>query len=95
MNAVESLLIAAVMRGLAVDDLEATSAQAPGRDRRRYQNRRCRGCAKCSRTQFESWSARCLDVMELNYPSLDVVRGAVPVGLPPHNRPGVDPTWLV
>jgi putative transposase len=48
-NALESLVIAGVVRGLSVRDVEATSPtrSAP---RRRCRSRRCRGCASRSRT---------------------------------------------
>ena len=61
-NALESLVIAGFVRGLSTRDVEATLVAALGE-----------GAAVCEeiQAQFETWSARRLDDVELDYLFLD------------------------
>lgn len=69
-NALESLVIAGFVRGLSVRDVEATLAEALGEAAAVSKSTVSRVCEEI-KTQFEAWSARRLDDLELDYLFLD------------------------
>lgn len=69
-NALESLVIAGFVRGLSVRDVEAALAEAFGPEAAVSKSTVSRICAEI-KTQFEPWSARRLDEVELDYLFLD------------------------
>ena len=69
-NALESLVIAGFVRGLSVRDVEAALAEALGPEAAVSKSTVSRICAEI-KTQFEQWSARRLDEVELDYLFLD------------------------
>jgi transposase-like protein len=69
-NALESLVIAGFVRGLSTRDVEATLVEALGEAAAVSKSTVSRVCEEI-RTQFEAWSARRLDNVELDYLFLD------------------------
>jgi putative transposase len=69
-NALESLVIAGFVRGLSVRDVEATLVEALGEAAAVSKSTVSRVCEDI-KTQFEAWSARRLDDLELDYRFLD------------------------
>lgn len=69
-NALESLVIAGFVRGLSVRDVEATLVEALGEAAAVSKSTVSRICEDI-KTQFEQWSARRLDDVELDYLFLD------------------------
>ena len=69
-NALESLVIAGFVRGLSVRDVEATLVEALGEAAAVSKSTVSRICEDI-KTQFEAWSARRLDDVELDYLFLD------------------------
>jgi transposase-like protein len=69
-NALESLVIAGFVRGLSVRDVEATLVEALGETAAVSKSTVSRICEEI-KTQFEQWSARRLDDVELDYLFLD------------------------
>jgi putative transposase len=69
-NALESLVIAGLVRGLSVRDVEATLVEALGESAAVSKSTVSRVCEDI-KTQFEAWSARRLDQVELDYLFLD------------------------
>jgi putative transposase len=69
-NALESLVIAGFVRGLSTRDLEAALVEALGESAAVSKSTVSRICAEI-KTQFEAWSARRLDDVELDYLFLD------------------------
>lgn len=69
-NALESLVIAGFVRGLSVRDVEATLVEALGEASAVSKSTVSRICEDI-KTQFEQWSARRLDDVELDYLFLD------------------------
>jgi putative transposase len=69
-NALESLVIAGFVRGLSVRDVEATLADALGAEATLSKSTVSRVCAAI-KTEFDTWSARTLDELELDYLFLD------------------------
>lgn len=69
-NALESLVIAGFVRGLSVRDAEATLVEALGEAAAVSKSTVSRICEDIT-TQFEQWSARRLDDVELDYLFLD------------------------
>ena len=69
-NALESLVIAGFVRGLSVPDVEATLVEALGEAAAVSKSTVSRICEDI-KTQFEQWSARRLDDVELDYLFLD------------------------
>jgi transposase-like protein len=69
-NALESLVIAGFVRGLSTRDVEATLVEALGEAAAVSRSTVSRICVEI-RTQFESWSRRRLDDVELDYLFLD------------------------
>ncbi len=69
-NALESLVIAGFVRGLSTRDVEATLVEALGEAAAVSKSTVSRVCEEI-RTQFEAWSARRLDDVELDYLFLD------------------------
>ena len=69
-NALESLVIAGFVRGLSTRDVEATLVEALGEQAAVSKSTVSRVCAEIQ-TQFEAWSARRLDEVELDYLFLD------------------------
>jgi transposase-like protein len=69
-NALESLVIAGFVRGLSTRDVEATLGEALGESAAVSKSTVSRICAEI-KTQFEAWSQRRLDAVELDYLFLD------------------------
>lgn len=69
-NALESLVIAGFVRGLSMRDVEAALVEALGPEAAVSKSTVSRICAEI-KTQFEQWSARRLDEVELDYLFLD------------------------
>jgi putative transposase len=69
-NALESLVIAGFVRGLSTRDVEAALVEALGESAAVSKSTVWRICAEI-KTQFEAWSARRLDDVELDYLFLD------------------------
>ena len=69
-NALESLVIAGFVRGLSTRDVEAALVEALGEQAAVSKSTVSRICAEI-KTQFEAWSARRLDDVELDYLFLD------------------------
>ena len=69
-NALESLVIAGFVRGLSTRDVEATLVEALGEQAAVSKSTVARVCEEI-KTQFEAWSARRLDEVELDYLFLD------------------------
>ncbi|MBS4729220.1 IS256 family transposase [Mycobacterium sp. SM1] len=69
-NALESLVIAGFVRGLSTRDVEATLVEALGEGAAVSKSTVSRVCEDI-KTQFESWSRRRLDEVELDYLFLD------------------------
>jgi len=69
-NALESLVIAGFVRGLSVRDVEATLADALGAEAGLSKSTVSRVC-EAIKDQFDRWSARRLDEVELDYLFLD------------------------
>ena len=69
-NALESLVIAGFVRGLSVRDVEATLADALGAEAALSKSTVSRVC-EAIKDQFDRWSARRLDEVELDYLFLD------------------------
>ena len=69
-NALESLVIAGFVRGLSTRDVEATLVEALGEQAAVSKSTVSRVCENI-KTQFEAWSARRLDEVELDYLFLD------------------------
>ena len=69
-NALESLVIAGFVRGLLTRDVEAALTEALGEQAAVSKSTVSRICAEI-KTQFEAWSARRLDDVELDYLFLD------------------------
>jgi transposase-like protein len=69
-NALESLVIAGFVRGLSTRDVEATLVEALGEQAAVSKSTVSRVCEDI-KTQFEAWSARRLDEVELDYLFLD------------------------
>src|SRR5512132_1779613 len=69
-NALESLVIAGFVRGLSVRDVENTLADALGAEAALSKSTVSQVCQAISE-QFERWSARRLDELELDYLFLD------------------------
>jgi putative transposase len=69
-NALESLVIAGFVRGLSVRDVEATLVEALGEGAAVSKSTVSRVCEEIQ-AQFEAWSARRLDDIELDYLFLD------------------------
>ena len=69
-NALESLVIAGFVRGLSVRDVEATLVEALGEAAAVSKSTVSRVCEEI-KTQFEAWSMRRLDEVELDYLFLD------------------------
>ncbi len=69
-NALESLVIAGFVRGLSVRDVEATLADALGAEATLSKSTVSRVC-KAIGTEFDAWSTRALDDLELDYLFLD------------------------
>jgi putative transposase len=69
-NALESLVIAAFVRGLSTRDVEAALVEALGEPAAVSKSTVSRICAEI-KTQFEAWSARRLDEVGLDYLFLD------------------------
>ncbi len=69
-NALESLVIAGFVRGLSTRDVEATLVEALGEQAAVSKSTVSRVCEEI-KTQFEAWSARRLDEVELDYLFLD------------------------
>ena len=69
-NALESLVIAGFVRGLSTRDVEAALVEAFGEQAAVSKSTVSRICAEI-KTQFEAWSARRLDDVELDYLFLD------------------------
>ena len=69
-NALESLVIAGFVRGLSTRDVEATLVEALGEQAAVSKSTVSRVCEEIQ-TQFEAWSARRLDEVELDYLFLD------------------------
>ncbi len=69
-NALESLVIAGFVRGLSTRDVEAALVEALGESAAVSRSTVSRICAEI-RAQFESWSARRLDDVELDYLFVD------------------------
>jgi putative transposase len=69
-NALESLVIAGLVRGLSVRDVEATLADALGAEAALSKATVSRVC-QAIKTEFETWSARRLDELVLDYLFLD------------------------
>lgn len=69
-NALESLVIAGFVRGLSVRDVEATLADALGAEAALSKSTVSRVCAAI-KTEFDTWSGRRLDDVELDYLFLD------------------------
>jgi putative transposase len=69
-NALEALVIAGFVRGLSVRDVEATLVEALGEAAAVSKSTVSRICEDI-KTQFEQWSARRLDDVELDYLFLD------------------------
>jgi putative transposase len=69
-NALESLVIAGFVRGLSTRDVEAALVEALGESAAVSKSTVSRICAEI-KTQFEAWSARRLDDVELDYLFLD------------------------
>ena len=97
-NALESLVIAGFVRGLSVRDVEATLVEALGEGAAVSKSTVSRVCEEIQ-AQFEAWSARRLDDVELDYLFLDgshfgtvnlrsCGRSANHISLIRHTRPG-------
>ncbi|WP_343602862.1 transposase [Mycobacterium sp.] len=71
-NALEALVIAGFVRGLSVRDVEAALAEALGEAATMSKSTVSRVCEDI-KTQFESWSKRRLDEVELDYLFLDAI----------------------
>ena len=69
-NALESLVIAGFVRGLSVRDVEATLADALGAEAALSKSTVSRVC-EAIKDEFDRWSARQLDEVELDYLFLD------------------------
>ena len=69
-NALESLVIAGFVRGLSVRDVEATLADALGAEAALSKSTVSRVC-EAIKDEFDRWSARHLDEVELDYLFLD------------------------
>src|SRR5215218_5012425 len=69
-NALESLVIAGFVRGLSVRDVEATLADALGAEAALSKSTVSRVC-EAIKDEFDRWSARRLDEVELDYLFLD------------------------
>ena len=69
-NALESLVIAGFVRGLSTRDVEATLVEALGEASAVSKSTVSRVCEDIA-TQFEAWSRRRLDAVELDYLFLD------------------------
>jgi transposase-like protein len=69
-NALESLVIAGFVRGLSTRDVEATLAEALGEQATVSKSTVSRVC-EAIKTEFESWSKRRLDGLQLDYLFLD------------------------
>jgi putative transposase len=69
-NALESLVIAGFVRGLSTRDVEATLIEALGEQATVSKSTVSRICEEI-KTQFDEWSARRLDDVELDYLFLD------------------------
>jgi len=69
-NALESLVIAGFVRGLSVRDVEATLADALGAEAALSKSTVSRVCTAI-KTEFDTWSERRLDDLELDYLYLD------------------------
>ena len=69
-NALESLVIAGFVRGLSVRDVEAALTEALGESAAVSKSTVSRVCEDI-KTQFEAWSARRLDEVQLDYLFLD------------------------
>lgn len=69
-NALEALVIAGFVRGLSVRDVEAALTEALGPDATVSKSTVSRICAEI-KIQFEQWSARRLDDVQLDYLFLD------------------------
>ena len=69
-NALESLVIAGFVRGLSVRDVEATLVEALGEGAAVSKSTVSRVCEEIQ-AQFQAWSARRLDDVELDYLFLD------------------------
>ena len=69
-NALESLVIAGFVRGLSTRDVEAALVEALGERAAVSKSTVSRICGEI-KTQFEAWSARRLDDVELDYLFLD------------------------
>ena len=69
-NALESLTIAGFVRGLSVRDVEATLADALGAEAALSKSTVSRVCVAI-KTEFDTWSQRRLDDVELDYLFLD------------------------
>ena len=69
-NALESLVIAGFVRGLSTRDVEATLVEALGEAAAVSKSTVSRVCEDIT-TQFEAWSRRRLDAVELDYLFLD------------------------
>src|SRR6476646_3822368 len=69
-NALESLVIAGFVRGLSTRDVEAALVEALGEQAAVSKSTVSRICGEI-KTQFEAWSARRLDDVELDYLFLD------------------------
>ena len=69
-NALESLVIAGFVRGLSTRDVEAALTEALGEQAAVSKSTVSRICGEI-KTQFEAWSARRLDDVELDYLFLD------------------------
>ncbi len=69
-NALESLVIAGFVRGLSTRDVQATLTEALGETAAVSKSTVSRICEDI-RDQFEAWSARRLDDIELDYLFLD------------------------
>lgn len=64
-NALESLVIAGLVRGLSVRDVEATLADALGAEAALSKSTVSRVC-EAIKDEFDRWSARRLDEVELD-----------------------------
>lgn len=69
-NALESLVIAGFVRGLSVRDVEATLADALGAEATLSKSTVSRVC-EAIKTEFDTWSVRRLEDLELDYLYLD------------------------
>lgn len=84
-NALESLVTAGFVRGLSVRDVEATLADALGAEAALSKSTVSCVCAAI-KTEFDSWSERALDGLELDYLFLDASMFTMHPLVPARNR---------